>query len=278
MGKIFLWADSFPVIRAKNVDLSNSCAILVAEVILVANNCKMKAEAIIFDKDGTLLDFDAFWLPVSRKALPKVLAQLELDTGLLDEVLEGIGVHSGVTQISGVLCYGTYGQIAHGVYQVLKRHGCTASEDTVAQLVENAYEESVDAGELQPTCANLREVLTVLKQRGKKLAVITTDNEEVAAFCLKHLGIDDLFDKIYADGGPFPAKPSPESAWDFCAFAGAEKDRVIMVGDSLTDIAFARNAGIPVISVAKTEENRNILRPEADLLLHDVSGLLDAVE
>lgn len=278
MSKIFLRPVSFPEIAAKIVDLWKFYAILVAEVIFVVNNGKMNADAIIFDKDGTLLDIDAFWLPVSRKALPKVLAQLELDAGLLGEVLEGLGVHNGVTQLNGVLCYGTYGQIAQGVYQVLSQRGCTASEDTVAALVETAYEESVDAGELKPTCPNLREVLISLKQRGKKLAVITTDNTEVATFCLEKLGIIDLFDKIYADGGPFPAKPCPDSAWDFCAYAGVEKDRVVMVGDTLTDVAFARNAGIPVISVAKTEVNRQILRPETDLLVHDVSALLDVVD
>jgi phosphoglycolate phosphatase-like HAD superfamily hydrolase len=61
----------------------------------------MKAEAILFDKDGTLMDFDAFWVPVSEKAMDTVLMQLQMDRALTKSILEAIGVHNGVTDIDG---------------------------------------------------------------------------------------------------------------------------------------------------------------------------------
>ena len=48
----------------------------------------MKADAIIFDKDGTLLDFDAFWVSLSVKALEDVLGELGTEQDLLGEILE----------------------------------------------------------------------------------------------------------------------------------------------------------------------------------------------
>ena len=39
----------------------------------------MSVEAIIFDKDGTLMSFDAFWVSLSVKALEDVLGELGME-------------------------------------------------------------------------------------------------------------------------------------------------------------------------------------------------------
>ena len=44
-----------------------------------------------------------------------------------------------------------------------------------------------------------------------------------------------------------------------------------MVGDTLTDMRFAKNAGIRAIGVAKNEKNRKILSTMTDTVVHDVS-------
>ena len=47
----------------------------------------MRAEGIIFDKDGTLMSFDAFWVSLSVKALGDVLGQFGMDRALLNGIL-----------------------------------------------------------------------------------------------------------------------------------------------------------------------------------------------
>ena len=63
----------------------------------------MIADAVIFDKDGTLIDFDAFWVSVSVKAIGMLLERLNMDVSITDEVLLAFGVKDGVTGIEGVL-------------------------------------------------------------------------------------------------------------------------------------------------------------------------------
>ena len=41
----------------------------------------MRFDGIIFDKDGTLMSFDAFWVSLSVKALEDVLGQLGMEVG-----------------------------------------------------------------------------------------------------------------------------------------------------------------------------------------------------
>ena len=227
----------------------------------------MKAEAIIFDKDGTLLDFDAFWVTVSVKAIEAVLAKFHQMDVPVGEILEAFGVHDGVTDMNSILCKGTYEQLGQITYEILTRYGCDASCEAVTKALIEGYNQNADAGDVRPTCPDLVQVLTDLKSKGIKLAVVTTDNMQITRKCLEKLGILDLFDRIYTDDGEVPTKPDPFCVHHFCEFARVEKDRVVMVGDTMTDMRFAKNAGIPAIGIAKSELNKQVLAPHAHAVI-----------
>ena len=67
----------------------------------------MRYKGIVFDKDGTLLDFERCWLPVARHALMTLLDELELPSELLPDLLAAGGIHGETYDIDGVFCYGT---------------------------------------------------------------------------------------------------------------------------------------------------------------------------
>lgn len=232
----------------------------------------------MFDKDGTLIDFDAFWISLSVTALTHMLEQLNQDCALVEELLENFGVHNGTADTNGVLCKGTYRQMAEIAHSVLMRQGCELSVAEVEKILLDAYNKNFHAGDVKPTCPNLREVLTALKRQGRKLAVVTTDNREITLFCLERLGIADLFDKIYTDDGVMPTKPNPASASDFCRSAGLNREHVVMVGDTMTDAVFARNAGIRMVGLAKTEAHKQLFGAEAAVIIRDMSELLEILE
>ncbi len=238
----------------------------------------MKAEAIIFDKDGTLIDFDAFWVSVSVKAIEDVLKQTGMQEIPVTVVLEAFGVHDGVTDINGVLCKGTYEEMGHIVHGILREHGCSLTCDEVVRLVLDAYNRNADAGDVKPTCPELAEVLTGLKAQGIKLAVVTTDNLEITRKCLNKLGIAHLFDHVYTDDGEAPTKPDPACAYDFCRRVGVEKEHVVMVGDTMTDMRFAKNAGIFSVGLARNEQNYAVLSPHAGAVISAMTQLTSALE
>lgn len=244
----------------------------------MTNQCKIKANAVIFDKDGTLIDFDAFWVSLSDAALKDMLKQLNQDENLTAELLDAFGVHNGVTDVNGVLCKGTYAQMAQIVHDILISHGCPVPREEIEPIMLAAYNRNFSAGDVKPTCPDLRETLETLKSQNKKLAVVTTDNRDITLFCLGQLGVAHLFDKIYTDDGVLPPKPQPDSALDFCACAGLNRENVVMVGDTMTDLSFARNAGLKMVGLAKTEENRQIFLDNADAIVRNVSDLLEILE
>ncbi|MBQ7348718.1 MAG: HAD-IA family hydrolase, partial [Clostridia bacterium] len=111
------------------------------------------------------------------------------------------------------------------------------------------------------------------KEKGIKLAVVTADDAFTTEKCLKALGIDDMFDVVYTDDGTHPNKPDPYCIEDFCAKYGLSKGQVVMVGDSLTDVNFAKNGGVKFVGVAKGEKNTAFLSAHADTVLPDISHL-----
>ena len=238
----------------------------------------MKVDAIIFDKDGTLLDFDAFWITVTETALKNVFQVLSIEETCLPEIMKALGVHDGVTDPDGALCKGTYEEIGHIVYGILCQHGCTADRDAVVQLVLDGYNRNADAGNIQPTCPTLVEILRDLKAQGKLLALVTTDNPGITEKCLKGLGIDHFFDVLYTDDGKTPTKPDPYCANHLCDTFGIAKENLVMVGDTLTDVRFAKNAGIPSVGLAKSEKSVAVLSGQAGIVIRDLSQLPSALD
>lgn len=238
----------------------------------------MKIDAIIFDKDGTLIDFDAFWVSVARAAVKCALGRVGAGENLLPEIMLGFGVKDGVTDVDGVLCKGTYEELGMIFHRALKRHGMDISESDAVKIMNGAFCESADAGVIKPVCESLAATLTELNARGVRLAVVTTDNELITRKCLSGLGILELFDKIYTDDGVHPTKPDPYCANDFATLTATSKDRLLMVGDTMTDMCFAKNAGIRAVGIAKTEAGRELLLPHALAVISDYRALLDIIE
>ena len=233
----------------------------------------MNTKGIIFDKDGTLLDFDAFWVKVSVVAIKEFLSEIGAEFVDASEILTAFGVRNGKTETNGVLCKGTYEQMGQIVYDILIKHGVSVPQDVVTCRVEAAYEQNVEAGEIKPTCPDLVKVLTDLKSKGIKLAVVTTDNPHITNQCLEKLGITGLFDRIYTDDGHTPTKPHPHCAWEFCREFGLHKEQVVMVGDTLTDMLFAKNAGIMGVGLATDSHAKAELLPYASTVISAISHL-----
>lgn len=238
----------------------------------------MKKEIIVFDKDGTLLDFDAFWVSVSVAALSDILKKLNKEEIGVDEFLTAFGVKDGVTDIDGILCKGTYEQMGLAVYDILKKYGCNETSEGIISMLIQAYNENSDKGQIKPTCENIKEVLSALKSDGRKLIVVTTDNYEITEKCLEALGISEYFECIFADDGKTPTKPDPKCILDYTEKSGIAIDKAVMVGDTMTDVNFARNAGMSVIGVGSTDTNRQRLTAHADIVINSIADICDALK
>lgn len=237
----------------------------------------MKTKGVIFDKDGTLLDFEALWTEVAFYALRHIFKQLDISEKWYTGALRAIGVKEDGADVDGVLCKGTYGDVSQTLHGYFTENGIQTQWKQVYAVTVDAFHKSADKGKIAPTCPDIRGTLNALKSLGIKLAVMTSDDTFVTEKCLRALGIDDLFDVIYTDDGTHPNKPDPYCINAFCEAFGLKKEEVAMVGDSLTDVTFAKNGGVFAVGVAKTKENAMFLTGKADVVVHDISLLKEVL-
>lgn len=231
----------------------------------------MSIKAVIFDKDGTLMNFESFWVTVSRCAIEEILKKTGCDSISCDEVLRCLDVEDGIANINGILAQAPFPVMGKAIHDCLLRGGCTLSTEEITEITVEAYHNNSDKGKVKAACSDIVGVILGLKQKGMKLAVVTTDDPEDTEFCLKKLDIYDLFDEIYTDDGIMPAKPDPYCLDLFAKKYGLQREEIIMVGDTLNDVRFANNGGIKVVGVAKVKNNRDILQKYADTVADDIS-------
>ena len=133
------------------------------------------------------------------------------------------------------------------------------SDNIACSYITATAKETKACGRVVPTTPLLDKTLRKLKARGILLALITSDDELGARVCLDALGITDLFDKIIGYDAAVPPKPAPDHMLRFLDKHGLDKGEVLMVGDTFTDIAFAKNSGVTSIGVGKDKCSRDLL-------------------
>ncbi|MGX1196818.1 HAD family hydrolase [Parvibaculum sp. MBR-TMA-1.3b-4.2] len=128
--------------------------------------------------------------------------------------------------------------------------GEPASEALLDQLFEeflDYYADHIaDHTQLWP---GVRELLEELSDQGAGLAVCTNKVEHLSRELLRVLEIDRFF-PVVIGGDTLPVKkPDPEHLFEALRQLKVEPIHAVMVGDSETDTAAAKNAEIPCICV-----------------------------
>jgi phosphoglycolate phosphatase len=95
------------------------------------------------------------------------------------------------------------------------------------------------------------ETLAALRADGCRLGVCTNKPHCLTLEVLAGLGLAEFFGEAVLGGDALAVrKPDPRHLRAVIARAGAEDGASVMVGDSETDVAAARAAGVPVVAVS----------------------------
>jgi phosphoglycolate phosphatase len=189
----------------------------------------MAAPTIVFDLDGTLID-----------TAPDLIDTLNL-------VLAGHDLEPIPFEASRAM-------IGAGVRPLLLRGLASRGIKLPPEHVDQLFAEFLDiyaahiADRSRPF-PGLESALDALSAEGCRLAVCTNKLEWLSVKLLKELGLASRFVAICGQDTFTMRKPDPEMLRLTIARVGGDTGHAVMIGDSMTDVATARAAGIPVIAV-----------------------------
>ena len=225
-------------------------------------------KAILFDKDGTLIDFHASWPPLYR-ALARELADDDLSADALLRA-GGMDPASGTVAAGSVLAAGNTLDIAKLWFPGLSGGEFGAMVDRIdAKFAENAARHSVPV-------AALAETLDTLAGLGLVMGVATSDGTAAACATVQALGLQHRLPHVFGYDSVARPKPAPDMVHAFAAAIGVRPEDIVVVGDNTHDLSMARAAGAgAAVGVLTGTGRAEDLLPLSDVVLDSIVDLPD---
>ncbi len=230
----------------------------------------MDIRAIIFDKDGTIVDFPATFNPATRSVLEQLSGG---DQTLLQGMADVWEFDLSTNQIrEGSMLISDSGYVlARELTKVLPVDDLDAFATRLDKMFGKICVETAVALPGAP------EALRTLQANNVSLGIGTNDSEENAVSQLQALGLTELFHKILGADSGYGAKPGPGMVSAFIEECGLEPSQVMMVGDSLHDLDAGRAAGAVTCGVETGPTDRETLEKSADMVLSSIADLPEIV-
>ena len=229
-------------------------------------------DLVIFDKDGTLIEFHAMW---SGWAV-RLADDLETATGVPIRLpLYAMLGYDDATRRAvggGRLAATPMARIREATEGVLRDAG--VPDAAIGPALEAAWHPPDPVATARPV-TDLVALFDALHATGRLIAVATTDDREPTVRTLAALGLSGSVDALACADDGWPVKPAGDMVVQLCSQLGTAPGRTVVVGDSEADLGMGRAAGVArCYGVLTGVGTRSDLAPLADEVLANVADLL----
>jgi phosphoglycolate phosphatase len=227
-----------------------------------------RIKGILFDKDGTLVDFDRTWFSIGDML---ALEAAGGDRGKADRLMAQAGFDHAAKRFipDSVFAAGTNADVVALWYPDL--------EPTLRQALVTRFNgiTATNGAAKAVAITGVRDALASLHQGGYRMGVATNDSTAGAQQTILMLGISSMFDAAYGYDAVARPKPAADTVVAFCDLTGLHPSEIAMIGDNGHDIEMAHNAGcgLSVGVLSGTGTSETFARARADVVLGSVADL-----
>ncbi|WP_337103197.1 HAD family hydrolase [Paenibacillus sp. YIM B09110] len=210
-------------------------------------------DAILMDKDGTLIDFVSMWGYWSEQVMTAFNEGL-ISRGLkaLDAAVIPMFWGTRHDDSGRIIEYDRNGPLAMGtmadLYAVLAWQGYIAGmswAEARTMAIRCGEEANVSLLKERPErlLPRVQSFLDACMRQGLKLAVVTADETDAALRHLEWLGIRPYFEAVIGTDQVERGKPFGDMAELACLRLGVQPARTAVIGDTNGDMLMGRSAG-----------------------------------
>ena len=224
-------------------------------------------KGILFDKDGTLVDFQATWFAIGDLMALEAAGGDRARADLLMQ-LAGYDYETHAFRADSVFAAGTNADIVALWYP-------EADTERKRAMVANFDTFTAEQGALQAVLLpGSKDAITRLHGAGFRLGIATNDSTSGAEKTLASLGMAQMFHAAYGYDAVANPKPAADTVVAFCDLTGLRPTEIAMVGDNRHDLEMARNGACGLaVGVLSGTGTRQSLAQMADVVLDSVADL-----
>lgn len=208
---------------------------------------KNEYDAVVFDMDGVIFD--------SERATMKCWIELADKYGILN------------IEEPYLACTGT--TMARTREIMLETYGDSFPYDAYAKEASLMYHNKYDGGKL-PMKKGVIELLTFLKEQGKKIALASSTRRQTVISQLKDAGILDYFDAVVCGDMVERSKPAPDIFLKACEEIKVLPERTYGIEDSYNGIRAASAGKLHPIMVLDLLPKNEEMEKLAEVILEDL--------
>lgn len=229
---------------------------------------KADISCLLFDKDGTIVEFYRTWIPINRNIAYEAAGG---DNDLMRQLLRD-GGHDPDTDViapGSALAGASIG----GIVECFTRTMGSRTPPHLADIIERCF---ADGGSKYASLIEgAVESVEALGRQGFRLGIATNDTIAGLHASLARCGdILRHFEFYVGCDSGFGSKPEPGMGLAFAKSMAVEPAACAMIGDNLHDLEMARRAGFGLrIGVLTGPSGRPDLEPYADVVLDSICDL-----
>ncbi|CAM2992230.1 HAD family hydrolase [Staphylococcus argensis] len=223
---------------------------------------------ILFDKDGTLIYFDQSWTRIGIQLVDDFIERYRASIADVEQAYKDLGVVDRDILPGSVMASGSLEEMIAHFNQIANRD--------VSDWVKEHSQTLIDQREPDNEWVDgVYEMLETLRQRGYKLAIVTSDTRKGTEQFLEATDSEHLFDVIISTEAHAVEKPNPEVLKPLFEQHEVQPEEIMMVGDTPNDIQTAINAQLGYSVAVLTGVGEKESFTQADRIVDDATAVLD---
>ena len=209
-------------------------------------------QAIVFDKDGTIIDAHHYWIEMSLLRINNIINNIypsasktyEISSFLLRKL--GIDIKNRKIHKNGPAAVVPKNRIKSIIYQAFKDCGYNIEHQNLEEAFLSADESSKkELHKFIRLLPGVEKIISIAKKKKIDLNLVSNDITERSKLALNCLGFLDDFRFVFGQDEVKHAKPNPDLA-QLVMMKGSYNENLVNIGDHPNDIKMGLAAGIKI--------------------------------
>ena len=156
-------------------------------------------EAVIFDKDGTIIDANIYWSEIIKLRAEMILKEYKIKKNFYSKICESMGLNLNTNKLlpDGPIALKSRNEVINSLLSFLNEIEINILPDDAKKIFRKVHENfSLKVNKFIKPIDSSINLIRNLSQCGVKLALITSDTTLNAKNTLKKLKLDSYFDIV----------------------------------------------------------------------------------